>query len=80
MFENESVQCIKVFRNDRRGEYESYAFHEFCYHHGIQRRTYVAKTPQQKWVERRKNQSIMGMVGCILKGRHLSDQFWVEGD
>jgi transposase InsO family protein len=58
MVENEMDSKIKCLRFDNGGEFTSKEFMEFCSNHGIIRKFFVARTPQQNGVVERKNMTV----------------------
>ncbi|KAG9440556.1 hypothetical protein H6P81_020721 [Aristolochia fimbriata] len=74
--EKQSGKEIKTLRTDQGTEYiagESYF--KQC---GIQHQMTARYTPQQNGVAERKNRTIMEMVRCMLKGKHVPHSFWAE--
>ena len=78
MVEKQSGHQIKILRSDRRGEYDSKEFNNFCKHHGIKRQFTARYTPQQNSVAERKNRTIMNMARSMLKEKHLPNEYWGE--
>ena len=78
MVENESGHHIKILRIDRGGEYESNAFHDFCFANGIQRHTFIAKTESTKWCSRMEEHVHYKNSPTYAQRCSLSDTFWVE--
>jgi hypothetical protein len=76
--EKEAEACIKALRTDRGGEFTSQDFTNFCGVNGIRRQLTAAYTPQQNGVAKRKNQTIMNMVRCMLSGKQVPNTFWPE--
>jgi transposase InsO family protein len=62
MVENEMDSKIKFLRYDNGGDFTSKEFMDFCNKHGIKRKFFVAKTPQQNGVIKRKNKTICEMA------------------
>jgi hypothetical protein len=65
-------------RSDRGGEYKSNEFLEYCRYHGINKQFTTSYTPQHNGVAERKNRTKMGMARSMLKGKNLSNEYWVE--
>ena len=76
MAKKESNRFIKVLRSNRGGEYMSNEFMEICQYYGIKRQFTARYTPQQNGVAERNNQTIMNMVQCMVKEKHISDEYW----
>jgi transposase InsO family protein len=76
--EKETWTCILAVRTDRRGEFTSQEFTNFCEFHGIHRQLTAAYTPQQNGVAERKNRTIMNMVRSILFAKQIPKTFWAE--
>jgi transposase InsO family protein len=49
-------------RCDNGGEFTSKEFMEYCSNHGIKRKFFVARTPQQNGVVERKNRTVQEMA------------------
>jgi transposase InsO family protein len=62
MVESEMDSRIKCLRYDNGGEFTSKEFMEYCSSHGIKRKFFVARTPQQNGVVERKNKTIQEMA------------------
>ena len=75
---NEVERTIKILHADRGGEFCSKEFQDFCDEHGIQRHLTVAYTPQQNGISKRKNQTILNMVRCMLTHMSVPKNFWPE--
>ncbi|CAL9094550.1 unnamed protein product [Musa textilis] len=78
LVERQSGRCIKTLRIDRDGEFLSNEFNSFCKENGIQRELIAPYTPEQNDVAERKNRTVIEMTRSLLKGKHLSNQFWSE--
>ena len=55
MVENEMDSKIKCLRYDHGGEFTSKEFMDYYNDHGIKRKFFIARTPQQNGVVERKN-------------------------
>jgi transposase InsO family protein len=69
---------LKLLRTDGGGEYMSHDFAEFCESEGIVHEVVPPYTPQQNGSADRRNKTIMNMVRCMLKGKHLPKELWGE--
>jgi len=78
LVEKQSGYYIKALRTDRGGECISKEFLFFCKDHGIHKLFTTRYTPQRNGVVGRKNRTIMEMARCMLKEKHLSNEYWVE--
>jgi transposase InsO family protein len=58
MVENEMDSRIKCLRSDNGGEFTSKEFMDYYNSHGIKRKFFVARTPQQNGVVERKNRTV----------------------
>jgi transposase InsO family protein len=58
MVENEMDSRIKCLRFNNGGEFTLKKFMDYCIIHGIKKKFYVARTPQQNGVVERKNRTI----------------------
>lgn len=76
--EVESGCCLKVFRTDRGGEFNSSAFRAFCIEHGIKHNTTTSYTPQQNGAVEQRNQTVVEMARCLLKSMSVPAKFWGE--
>ena len=65
----EKLRCA---RSDRGGEFLSTEFKNYCEENGILRQLTTPHTPQQNVVVERRNQTIMGLLRSMLKGKKLS--------
>jgi transposase InsO family protein len=78
MVENEMDSKIKFLRYDNGGEFTSKEFMDYCSSHGIKKKFFVAKTPQQNGVFERKNRIIQEMDRTMLMDSELTDKFWTQ--
>ncbi|KAK2359039.1 hypothetical protein QL285_096166 [Trifolium repens] len=78
MVEKQSDHKLKVLRTDGGGEYLSKEFTEFCEVEGIVHEVIPPYTPQQNGTAERRNRTIMNMVRCMLKSKHLPKELWGE--
>jgi hypothetical protein len=62
MVENEMVSRIKCLRLDNVREFTSKEFMDYNNNHGIKRKFFVARTPQQNGVVERKNMTVQEMA------------------
>jgi hypothetical protein len=76
MVENEMDSRIKCLRSDNGGEFTSKEFMDYYSSHGIKRKLFFARTPQQKGVVERKNRKVQEMVRTMLMHSKLTDIFW----
>jgi len=76
--EKQSGCCLKVLRTDRRTEYTSNEFSDFCKHHGIKHQLTSIYTPQQNGLSERKNRILVEMARSMLKGKNLPKILWAE--
>ncbi|CAJ2677087.1 unnamed protein product [Trifolium pratense] len=76
--ERQSGKRLKTLRTDGGGEYVSHEFAKFCDNEGIVHDIVPPYTPQQNGTAERKNRTIMDMVRCMLKGKHLPKELWGE--
>jgi transposase InsO family protein len=53
---------IKCLRSDNGGEFTSKEFMDYCSRHGIKRKFFVVKKPQQSGVVERKNMTVQEMA------------------
>jgi transposase InsO family protein len=78
MVENEMDSKIKCLRYDNGGEFTSKEFMDYCNSHGIKRKFFVSRTPQQNGVVERKNRTIQEMARTMLMDSKLTDIFWTQ--
>jgi transposase InsO family protein len=78
MVEKQTGKYIKILRSDQGGEYTSGAFIKYCKSHGIVQQYMVPHTPQQNGVAERKNRTLVECAWSMLKGKNLTNGFWVE--
>jgi transposase InsO family protein len=78
MVENEIDSKIKCLRSDNGGEFTSKEFMDFCSKHGIKRKFFIARTPQQNGVVERKNMTVQEMARTMLMDSKLTDVFWAH--
>jgi hypothetical protein len=57
---------------------EAEAFAAFCDNEGITHEVIPPYTPQQNGSAERRNRTIMNMVRCMLKSKHLPKELWGE--
>jgi transposase InsO family protein len=78
MVENEKDSKIKLLRSDNEGEFTSKEFMDYYSSHGIKRKFFVARTPQQNGVVERKNRTVEEMARTMLMDSKLTDIFWTQ--
>jgi transposase InsO family protein len=78
MVENEMDLKIKCLRSNNGGELTSKEFMDYCSMHGIKRKFFVARTPQQNGVVERKNGIVQEMARTMLMDSKLTDIFWTR--
>jgi transposase InsO family protein len=76
--ENQLEKNIKRLRTDRRGEYFSNNFFEFCAEHGIIHEKTPLCSPQSNGIAERKNRTLTELVNAILETAGLSREWWGE--
>ena len=64
--ENKHEKGLKTFRTDRRPEYLSNKFKEFCEEKGILRHLTIPRTPQQNGVGKRRNRTLLYMARSMM--------------
>ena len=78
MVEKKTGKYIKILRSDQGGKYTSGAFESCCKSNGIIQQFIVPSTPQQNDVAERKNKTLVECARIMLKGKYISNGFWVE--
>lgn len=73
--ENDSEKRIKVFRIEKRGEFCSNEFKNYCVDAGIVRHYTAPYTPQQNGVLDRRNRTVVVMARSFIKGIKMSSNF-----
>jgi transposase InsO family protein len=76
--ENQMDSKIKFLRYDNGGDFTSKEFMEYCDRHGIKRKFYVARTPQQNGVVETKNKIVQEMARTMIMDSKLKDIFWTQ--
>ena len=76
MAEAEIKRKLKCARSDCGGEFLSKEFLLYYEENGILRELTTPYTPQQNGVVERRNQTIMGLVRSMLKGKKLPLELW----
>jgi hypothetical protein len=71
-------KSIKILHLDQVGEYKLGDFNKYCKDNGIVQHFTVPHTPQQNGVAERKNKTLVECPRSIMKGKNLSNAFWVE--
>jgi transposase InsO family protein len=69
---------IKCLRSDNGGEFTSKECMDYCSSHGIKRKFFVARTPQQNVVVERKNGIVHEMAQTMLMDSKLTYIFWKQ--
>jgi transposase InsO family protein len=72
--ENQLERKIKCLRSDRRGEYFSNEFSEFCTVHGIIQERMPLYSPQSNGIAERKNHTLTELVNTMLEIVGLSKE------
>ena len=78
MVEKQIGKSIKILRSDQGGEYKLGDFIKYCKDHGIVQQFTVPHTPQQNGVAERKNRTLVECARSMMKGKNLTNTFWVE--
>ena len=78
MVQNEMDSRIKCLRLDNGGEFTSKEFMDYCSNHGIKRKFFVTRTPQQNGVVERKNMTVQEMARTMLMDSKLREIFWTQ--
>jgi hypothetical protein len=76
--ENEMDSRIKCLRYDNGGDFTSKEFMDYCSSHGIKRKFFISRTPQQNGVVERKNKTVQEMARTMLMDSKLTDIFWTQ--
>ncbi|KAH9768937.1 Integrase catalytic domain-containing protein [Citrus sinensis] len=76
--QNEKGCSISCIRSDHGGEFENYAFENFCNDFGIEHQFSSPRTPQQNGVVERKNRFIQEMARTMLNKNSLPKYFLAE--
>jgi hypothetical protein len=71
MVENEMDSKIKYLKSNNGGEFTSKEFMDYYNNHGINRKFFVARTPQQ-------NMTVQEMARTMLMDSKLTDIFWTH--
>ncbi|KAL8092628.1 hypothetical protein AgCh_034770 [Apium graveolens] len=75
---NKPGKKVKVFRNDRGGEYSSNEFKSYGEENGIQTQYTAPYTPQQNEVVERHNRTVVKMARSCLKEIEVPSKLWGE--
>jgi hypothetical protein len=78
MVENEMDSKIKCLRFDNGGEFTSKEFMDYCSSHGIKKKFFDVRTPQQNGFVERKNKIVHEMAQTMLMDSKLTYIFWTE--
>jgi hypothetical protein len=62
MVENEMDSKMKFFRSNNGGEFNLNEFMDYCIRHGIKKKLFVARKPQQNGIVERKNITVQEMA------------------
>uniref|UniRef100_A0ACD5XRG8 Uncharacterized protein n=1 Tax=Avena sativa TaxID=4498 RepID=A0ACD5XRG8_AVESA len=72
-------QCrLRAFRSDRGGEFNSGEIKAWCAQEGVEHFTTAPYSPQQNGVVERRNQTVVEMARCMLKGMSMPAMFLGE--
>ena len=64
--------------SDNGGEFTSKEFMDYYNSHGIKRKFFIARTPQQNGVVERKNMTVQKMARTMIMDSKLIDIFWKQ--
>ena len=78
MVKNEIDSKIKCLRSNNGGEFTSKEFMDYCSNHGIKKKFFIARTPQQNRVVERKNKTVQEMARTMLMDSKLRNNFWTK--
>lgn len=76
--EKKTRKYIKILISDQGGKYTLGAFIKYCKNNGILQQYTTPHTPQQNGVVERMNRTLVECACSILKGKNMSNGFWVE--
>ncbi|GJR93437.1 putative ribonuclease H-like domain-containing protein [Tanacetum coccineum] len=76
--ENILEKKVKIIRSDNGTEFKNKVMDDFCREKGIKREYYVAKTPQQNGVAKRRNRILIEAARTMLADSKLPTTFWAE--
>ena len=62
LVEKDTGKQVKALRSDNGGEYISNEFNKFFKKEGIRRELIASHNPQQNWVAKRNNRTIVGVA------------------
>lgn len=74
----ESRKYIRVFISNRRGEYCSRKFEQFCQHQGMRREKTTSYSPRYNGAVERNNRIVLNMVRSILTLIFILNELWPE--
>ena len=74
--ENKHEKGLKTFKIDRKCEYLSDQFKEFCEEKGILRHLTIPRTSQQNGVAERRNRTLLDMTRLMMAQANLLISFW----
>ena len=66
------------WRADKRGEYTSEAFKQYCLETGITQEFAATNTPQQNSMSERAGRTVCSMIRCLLVDSGLPSKLWGE--
>jgi transposase InsO family protein len=69
---------IRIFRQDKGGEFIGNVWDEFFAEHGIRQENTITATPEQNSVAERKNHILAELVTALLNESKLLKSFWAE--
>ena len=69
---------IKIVHSDEGGEYRLGNFIKYCKYHGIVHQFTIPHIPKQNRIAERKNRTLVECAWSMMKGKNLSNDFWVE--
>jgi hypothetical protein len=76
--EGESDLKLKALRSDRRGEFTTMGFTDYCATEGVHHQHMMPYSPQQNGVVERWNGTVVPTAGSMLKAIGLPRWFWGE--
>lgn len=76
--ENQTGHKLKVFRDDKGGEYIGKKWDDHFSEHGIQHQRTTVDTPEQNGISERKNRTFEDMIGAMLAQAKLPNVFWPQ--
>lgn len=76
--ENQTGYTIKVFRDDKGGEYMSKEMKLHLQKHGIHHEHTIVRTPEQNGISEKTNQTLSKGIMAMLQQANLPSTFWGE--